>query len=532
MTRPRPPPPPSAHAAPEQEQSEVVSATAMAEVLRSAVVSAIAPPTATARDGDGDCVVIVGAASSSSEIDDMPDAAPDPSNVGDRRQVVSPPAVDTIAGEGVEVSHQGQRRMTKTAPHVIPSTPPPPPPTGAVPTDSEEMVTKNRPIRLPPPPPGSPPPPPPTASSLPTSTSAPEAVGPAAGATEVDPRELSFGVQRDVGEKLGLAIAGGAFRLKTSFGYGGAATMSSDIKSGAAERGDWVGIYVRKVHPGGAAAACGMFVEGDCILEVDGVSVREMPHADIIPILKSTKGMIRFKIRRDHGPAGATASPEDFVAAGAAAPVPPKHRLTETERMNTATKERLLAMIGAGVEDDEAVATRADVDVDSSDDEEGDPEVGTGGDPCRAPNGGVRAAYAGRIFSTEDAQPTVGWMHKMGGGKKWSSRKNWKKRFFRLQGSMLLYYKPDAVLPDESGPIPGETAKGYINLSSDTTVSRPTERRLILETPERAFVFVCPSKEEADGWAAAIKENLIVVVAATMADLKNANSKRRGTGRK
>jgi hypothetical protein len=53
---------------------------------------------------------------------------------------------------------------------------------------------------------------------------------------------------------------------------------------------------------------------------------------------------------------------------------------------------------------------------------------------------------------------------------------------------MLLYYKPESVLPDESGPIPGETAKGYINLQPDMTVERPTERRLVLITPDRECV--------------------------------------------
>ena len=85
---------------------------------------------------------------------------------------------------------------------------------------------------------------------------------------------------------------------------------------------------------------------------------------------------------------------------------------------------------------------------------------------------------------------------------------------------MLLYFKPESVLPDETGPIPGETAKGYINLSPDTTVSRPTERRLILETPDRDFIFVCPSKDNADAWAEAIKESLATLYQTTMEKMR------------
>lgn len=509
VTRPKSKPPPP----PRQEPEEPTLASTPDQAAAVAIAKVLRGPEATQ------------AAVSSSTSSETSEA--DTQQSGENRHRAS-----TVAASTPPPPSSGQPLWIDDAPpaakptdRILPSKPPPPPPTFGTGAAGGE---KSRPARLPPPPPEVPC----EVSTAVTPTPAGDSTVAGAGASSADPAvlsseppknstDLTFRVQRDVGESLGLAIAGGAFRKKTSFGFGGAASVSSDI-GGAHEctDGGWVGIYIRTVHPGGAAAACGMFVEGDRVLEVNGTSVRDTPHAEVITLLKKAIGMIQFTVSRDHGPNGGTSS----NLPGASA-LPPEHRPSESsDRMNTATKQRLLAMIGAG-DDDDDFATRATTEVDSSDDEDGDPDG--------LNKKSVAAALPTRIYSPEDVRPMVGWMHKMGGGKKrWSSRKTWKKRFFRLQGSMLLYYKPEAVLPDESGPIPGETAKGYINLSSDTTVSRPTERRLILETPERAFVFVCPSKEEADAWAVALKDSLAVVIATSMEDLKDANKRRRGSARK
>ena len=80
-----------------------------------------------------------------------------------------------------------------------------------------------------------------------------------------------------------------------------------------------------------------------------------------------------------------------------------------------------------------------------------------------------------------------------------------------LQDSMLFYYKPDVVLPDDSGVIPGSTAAGYINLASQCKVSQPSKNRICLQAELRNYFFICDSTEEAAAWEADISKNLQLV---------------------
>ena len=79
------------------------------------------------------------------------------------------------------------------------------------------------------------------------------------------------------------------------------------------------------------------------------------------------------------------------------------------------------------------------------------------------------------------------------------------------QDSMLFYYKPDVVLPDDSGVIPGSTAAGYINLASQCKVSQPSKNRICLQAELRNYFFICESSEEAAAWEADISKNLAIV---------------------
>uniref|UniRef100_A0A8B9MEP8 PH domain-containing protein n=1 Tax=Accipiter nisus TaxID=211598 RepID=A0A8B9MEP8_9AVES len=40
-----------------------------------------------------------------------------------------------------------------------------------------------------------------------------------------------------------------------------------------------------------------------------------------------------------------------------------------------------------------------------------------------------------------------GWLHKKGGGSSTLSRRNWKKRWFVLRQSRLMYFENDTVVP-------------------------------------------------------------------------------------
>ena len=76
---------------------------------------------------------------------------------------------------------------------------------------------------------------------------------------------------------------------------------------------------------------------------------------------------------------------------------------------------------------------------------------------------------------------------------------------------MLFYYKPDVVLPDDSGVVPGSTAAGYINLASQCKVSQPSKNRICLQAELRNYFFICESSEEAAAWEADISQNLAIV---------------------
>jgi hypothetical protein len=98
--------------------------------------------------------------------------------------------------------------------------------------------------------------------------------------------------------------------------------------------------------------------------------------------------------------------------------------------MSLATRDRLIALIGD--EGDDEVEANA-VEADSSDDEEGS-DSGPGSRPTSVGGGGKKSALLkpeslqlpSVVHSPEDVKPYVGWMHKMGGGKK-------KVRHVRLQ---------------------------------------------------------------------------------------------------
>lgn len=81
--------------------------------------------------------------------------------------------------------------------------------------------------------------------------------------------------------------------------------------------------------------------------------------------------------------------------------------------MSAATRERLIALIG-DEGDDDVVDSVADAD--SSDDEEGGGS--RGGGSHQPPLLKAESLQVSPVYSTDDAKPYVGWMHKMGGGKK------------------------------------------------------------------------------------------------------------------
>eukprot|EP00051_Salpingoeca_urceolata_P012885 m.160787 g.160787 ORF g.160787 m.160787 type:complete len:825 (+) comp17630_c0_seq7:1070-3544(+) len=98
-----------------------------------------------------------------------------------------------------------------------------------------------------------------------------------------------------------------------------------------------------------------------------------------------------------------------------------------------------------------------------------------------------------------------GWLTKQGAGRSkeggWQlasksggmfARKNWKKRWFVLQDSMVKYFKEEC-----SG---SSTALGYINLSADTQVNATTDRSFSLCTPRREYKIYCDTPEDARGW--------------------------------
>eukprot|EP00041_Stephanoeca_diplocostata_P027251 m.747772 g.747772 ORF g.747772 m.747772 type:complete len:794 (+) comp23145_c1_seq2:308-2689(+) len=550
----------------------------------------------------------------------------------------------------------------------------------------------------------------------------------------------AFTFHRTPGEKLGLQLAGGAFQRGTSFGVD--VRASSDIVgSGVAVPQKWVGLFVKRLSPGGAAAAAGQFEVGDQLLSVNGVSFLKLSHQAAVEVLASASSDLEVVIaRRDVRPQsiapqasgfisptpGAIAKSPDVTGSGTssrtvtsplqhcesqptprtmstasrtgtftrptkrppppptgavrgteggardtplhstatpprAAPVPrprtattvstaapagnatttalapdeakrraaeagvaalltgplsperptPRPRASTTvhtspesdggardtatddaanaasmdisicssqglaealmsanaenpARMNTATKNRLIALLGDA--DDEAVEAVA-----NDEDTSGDDDAASGA------NGSRRTSYTRKGKSGETFPPTsplkdgsffppegtgsgtsqpsptksrslstsahgpaaraaqergltcknrCGWMLKQGGGTKTiMSRKNWKRRFFVLKESMLFYYKPDAVLPDESGVKPGVTATGYINLSAESKVGQPTERRILLEQPNRDFAFICPSRTSAKEWHDAIAINLRVIIQQTISAFQSKNSK-------
>uniref|UniRef100_W5M8L4 Uncharacterized protein n=1 Tax=Lepisosteus oculatus TaxID=7918 RepID=W5M8L4_LEPOC len=126
----------------------------------------------------------------------------------------------------------------------------------------------------------------------------------------VIPSEVHFVELKKIDGSLGISVTGG---VNTSVRHGG--------------------IYIKAVVPGGAADQDGHIQKGDCLLEVDGVSLRSFTHRQAVECLKNTGEVVHLVLRREqHG------APEPPGAKSPRAPAaPPAPAATHRSREHHAT---------------------------------------------------------------------------------------------------------------------------------------------------------------------------------------------------
>ncbi|EGD75568.1 hypothetical protein PTSG_06637 [Salpingoeca rosetta] len=95
-----------------------------------------------------------------------------------------------------------------------------------------------------------------------------------------------------------------------------------------------------------------------------------------------------------------------------------------------------------------------------------------------------------------------GWLTKQGGGTRILSRKNWKRRWFILQGNQLTYHKNNMFIVSHPPTEVRQHATGSINLA-DATAIEPWEGKpfgFVIITPQRTYYIYAASKEETAIW--------------------------------
>eukprot|EP00043_Microstomoeca_roanoka_P005329 m.55064 g.55064 ORF g.55064 m.55064 type:complete len:869 (-) comp12919_c4_seq1:103-2709(-) len=95
-----------------------------------------------------------------------------------------------------------------------------------------------------------------------------------------------------------------------------------------------------------------------------------------------------------------------------------------------------------------------------------------------------------------------GWLTKQGGGTRMLSRKNWKRRWFILQGNQLTYHKNNMYIVSHPPAEVRQHATGSINLA-DATAIEPWEGKpygFVIITAQRTYYIYAASKEETTIW--------------------------------
>eukprot|EP00050_Salpingoeca_kvevrii_P015875 m.50778 g.50778 ORF g.50778 m.50778 type:complete len:811 (-) comp6568_c0_seq1:663-3095(-) len=96
-----------------------------------------------------------------------------------------------------------------------------------------------------------------------------------------------------------------------------------------------------------------------------------------------------------------------------------------------------------------------------------------------------------------------GWLTKQGGGTTAVlGRKNWKKRWFVLQGCQLTYHKSNLHVPAQNLQLLRDSSLGMINLLEATEVKEWKARPcgFLIETPARTYHLVATSDKERSKW--------------------------------
>eukprot|EP00040_Diaphanoeca_grandis_P010994 m.56286 g.56286 ORF g.56286 m.56286 type:complete len:720 (+) comp22224_c0_seq1:474-2633(+) len=341
--------------------------------------------------------------------------------------------------------------------------------------------------------------------------------------------------------------------------------------------------FVKDIVDGGTAHTDGSLMYGDEIVAIGGVPLQGMRHVQAVALMCMPGDTVTLQIARPAQPK----VPELVVRRTSGkkkrirrdrpktelSPVRPTDKLEalhesnntlgrsksftnhneavemggaeRASRMDTVTRSRLMDLIG--IEDGDQPLLDDEMDSEYSDSSgRSTPELATA-IPTSPSNASEHEEHNKRtttpkhkitpptVATSADCQSPVssgdpsarrrGWMQKRGGGtKRITSRKTWKRRFFLLKETMLLYYKPEHVLPDESGVVPGATAAGYVNLAYDCKVSIPSSTRLCLEVADRAYFFICDTKEEALAWETDLSRNLQLIIAKTATQFQDAIS--------
>jgi hypothetical protein len=113
----------------------------------------------------------------------------------------------------------------------------------------------------------------------------------------------------------------------------------------------------------------------------------------------------------------------------------------------------------------------------------------------------------------------AGWVSKQGagrgGGGNWAlnnshggvfARRNWRKRWFVLQDTMIKYYSKRSTGVEQ--------ATGYINLSSDASVTLTSAHAFTLDTARRTYNLSCDDASEAVAWVDVISKAIASTSAA------------------
>eukprot|EP00051_Salpingoeca_urceolata_P018399 m.257803 g.257803 ORF g.257803 m.257803 type:complete len:498 (-) comp19184_c5_seq7:111-1604(-) len=309
---------------------------------------------------------------------------------------------------------------------------------------------------------------------------------------------VSFTLRRSGKQPIGLQIAGGTTQRP--------------------------GLFVKQVIPDSAAARDGRIRRGDRLIEVNTHDVFDVPHQEVVDILKATVGDVKLtlarrpKKRKSRQGFGSSASLALSSRQSSGLMIDSPQSSAASSAAGSSTS--LMDEPSSGVSNLDPLwnkrkpSAQMAITAEESDQSANDPPAASSSPST--PHSTTASASTSLSASPSKQRAVLrkeGWLLKRGGG--WQNnetslfhRKNWKRRFFKLQDTMLKYYRHEAVQ--------GETAVGYVNIDADTEITRSDPKSFLVVSSRRNLHLVAKTEFEATQWIEQLRLAVQVALDASM----------------